>query len=62
MLEDKITHISDWEIRWECLDFLELWDAIVAAYEKCSSARIAGRNAFRKLAPLDQLASSPNLV
>jgi hypothetical protein len=34
MLEDKITHIPEWEIRWECLEFLELWDAVLNAYEE----------------------------
>jgi hypothetical protein len=54
MLEDKITHIPNWENRWKRLDFLELWDAVTAAYEKRSSARSAGRNAFHMLAPLGQ--------
>jgi hypothetical protein len=52
--EDKITHIPDWDARWESRIFRELWDAIFDAYETRSAAHIAGRNAFHKLAPITQ--------
>lgn len=54
MEEANITHIPDWETRWECPVFLHLWDAVSEAYEDRSAERIVGRNAFHKLAPLGQ--------
>lgn len=54
MEETNITHIADWETRWECPVFLNLWDVVSEAYEDRSAERIVARNAFHKLAPLGQ--------
>lgn len=49
---DWITHIPEWEDRWDSPIFLDFWDVVSEAYWECSSARNAGRNAFHQLAPL----------
>jgi hypothetical protein len=54
LLDDNVPHIRRWSTRWECSLVVELFEAVCEAYETRSTARVAGRNAFHKLAPLGQ--------
>lgn len=54
IMNDKLTHVPDWEERWQCPGFSELGDAVSDAYVACYLARSASRDAFRKPTSLGQ--------